>query len=55
MNKTLREYADREGDEERTPLFRREGMLSLDECLFKKCCKKYKKKGKQHCRKCPKL
>lgn len=24
-----------------------------DECVFKKCCEKYKKKGK-HCKKCPK-
>jgi hypothetical protein len=24
------------------------------ECVFKKCCKKYKKKG-QHCKKCPKI
>ncbi len=23
-------------------------------CVFKKCCKAYKKKGK-HCKKCPKL
>lgn len=23
------------------------------ECVFKKCCKKYKKKG-EHCKKCPK-
>lgn len=23
-------------------------------CVFKKCCKKYKKKGK-HCKKCPKI
>lgn len=23
------------------------------ECIFKKCCEKYKKKGK-HCKKCPK-
>ncbi len=26
---------------------------SGDECVFKKCCEKYKKKGK-HCKKCPK-
>lgn len=25
-----------------------------DACAFKKCCKKYKKKGR-HCKKCPKL
>ncbi|MFY0607116.1 MAG: hypothetical protein JXR10_10390 [Cyclobacteriaceae bacterium] len=25
-----------------------------EECVFKKCCKKYKKKGR-HCKKCPKL
>ncbi len=23
------------------------------ECVFKKCCKKYKKKGKNRCKKCP--
>lgn len=26
----------------------------IQECVFKKCCKKYKKKGR-HCKKCPKL
>ena len=30
------------------------GMVNRDECIFKKCCKKYKRKGR-HCRKCPKL
>ena len=25
-----------------------------EECVFKKCCKKYKKKGR-HCKNCPKL
>ncbi len=30
------------------------GMVCTDECCFKKCCKKYKKKGR-HCKKCPKL
>ncbi len=25
------------------------------ECIFKKCCKKYKKPGKKQCRKCPEL
>ncbi|MCR9252629.1 MAG: hypothetical protein NXI20_19570 [bacterium] len=29
-------------------------MISSEECVFKKCCKKYKKKGR-HCKKCPKL
>ena len=28
-------------------------LVNLDECVFKKCCKKYKKKGKKHCKKCP--
>lgn len=32
----------------------REGIVSFEECIFKKCCKKYKKKGK-HCKKCPRL
>jgi hypothetical protein len=27
---------------------------TTQECVFKKCCKKYKKKG-QHCKKCPKI
>lgn len=30
------------------------GFIRLDECMFKKCCKKYKKKNKSHCKKCPK-
>jgi len=30
------------------------GFVRLDECMFKKCCKKYKKKNKSHCKKCPK-
>jgi len=25
-----------------------------DECVFKKCCEKYKKKKGEHCKKCPK-
>lgn len=29
------------------------GHFSDDECVFKKCCKKYKKKGR-YCKKCPK-
>ncbi len=30
-------------------------MISSEEaCVFKKCCKKYKKKGR-HCKKCPKI
>jgi hypothetical protein len=28
-------------------------LNGMDECVFKKCCEKYKKKGK-HCKKCPK-
>jgi hypothetical protein len=28
-------------------------QFGADECVFKKCCKNYKKKGK-HCKKCPK-
>ena len=27
-------------------------FVGNDECVFKKCCKKWKKKGK-HCKKCP--
>tara|TARA_B100000809_G_scaffold71041_1_gene68628 strand:- start:236 stop:388 length:153 start_codon:yes stop_codon:yes gene_type:complete len=26
-----------------------------EQCDYKKCCKKYKKAGKTHCKKCPKL
>ena len=51
-NRTLQEYALFE--ESKSP-FHRDGLVSFEECLFKKCCKKYKKKGKQHCRRCPKL
>jgi hypothetical protein len=29
-----------------------EGVIKIDQCVFKKCCKKYKKKGKQ-CKACP--
>ncbi|MEM6845561.1 MAG: hypothetical protein AAF632_25330 [Bacteroidota bacterium] len=29
--------------------------LLSEECVFKKCCKKYKKPGKRHCKKCPKF
>ena len=29
-------------------------FLSLGECCFKKCCKKFKKKGKKMCKSCPK-
>lgn len=32
-----------------------DGKAPMDmECVFKKCCKKYKKKGR-HCKKCPKI
>lgn len=31
------------------------GPLSGDGCVFKKCCKKFKKKGKKHCKSCPKI
>ncbi len=47
-------YADTISEEESKSPFHREGMICRDECLFKKCCKKYKRKGR-HCRKCPKL
>jgi len=26
-----------------------------NKCCKKKCCKKYKKKGKSNCKKCPKI
>jgi len=43
-------------EEDRSTLgsFEGKSMLREDECVFKKCCKKYKKAGKSHCRKCPK-
>lgn len=28
-------------------------FIAFDECMFKKCCKKYKKKGKKRCKNCP--
>lgn len=28
-------------------------FFSHEECVFKKCCKKYKKPGKKRCKKCP--
>ena len=30
----------------------KDGLLSMESCLYKKCCKKYKKKGK-YCKNCP--
>lgn len=41
-------------EEEPTELFDKSNLICQEECLFKKCCKKYKKKGK-YCRSCPKL
>ncbi len=38
--------------EKTTELFDKVSMICSHECLFKKCCKKYKKKGK-YCRNCP--
>ncbi|MGB3851187.1 MAG: hypothetical protein WA958_14555 [Tunicatimonas sp.] len=40
--------------EEPTDLFDKGSLMFGNECQFKKCCKKYKKKGK-YCRNCPKL
>tara|TARA_Y100001949_G_C15941710_1_gene310501 strand:+ start:236 stop:391 length:156 start_codon:yes stop_codon:yes gene_type:complete len=34
--------------------FDKGSMMESTECVFKKCCKKYKKKGR-HCKKCPKI
>lgn len=34
--------------------FEGKSLMEGEECVFKKCCKKYKKKGR-HCKKCPKL
>ncbi|MFT6867200.1 MAG: hypothetical protein ACJA08_002039 [Cyclobacteriaceae bacterium] len=33
--------------------FKSEGMIKMDECVFKKCCEKFKKKKKKRCKKCP--
>ena len=41
-------------EEENIDISFRVSILVQHECVFKKCCKKYKKKGK-HCKKCPKL
>lgn len=30
-------------------------MLHDNQIVFKKCCKKYKKKGKKQCKSCPKF
>lgn len=37
-----------------SPFDKKDLAGSGEECVFKKCCKKYKKKGR-HCKKCPKL
>lgn len=29
------------------------GPMADAACVFKKCCKKYKKKGKKRCKSCP--
>jgi hypothetical protein len=39
---------------EDTSFFEKRDIMISGECVFKKCCKKYKKKG-THCKKCPKL
>ena len=38
-------------------IIEKEGQFNAsgEQCDFKKCCKKYKKVGKTHCKKCPKL
>lgn len=35
-------------------LSHKQNMMVAHDCVFKKCCKKYKRKGR-HCKKCPKL
>lgn len=42
-----------ESSEMENPLLK-ERIPMMDTCVFKKCCKKYKRKGR-HCKKCPKL
>ncbi len=41
-------------DQEDSKPWDERGLMHQEECVFKKCCKKYKKKGR-HCKKCPKL
>ncbi len=33
--------------------YQKEGLMKMNECVFKKCCEKYKKKEKKRCKKCP--
>ena len=35
--------------------FKDYGPYAGNDCVFKKCCKKFKKKGKKHCKSCPKI
>lgn len=35
--------------------FKEFGPVTGNDCVFKKCCKKFKKKGKKHCKSCPKI
>ena len=47
------EYGIEEEHEEKGFSFK-SAMIPEESCVFKKCCKKFKKKGK-HCKKCPKI
>ncbi len=38
-----------------TQEFKDFGPTTGNDCVFKKCCKKFKKKGKKHCKSCPKI
>lgn len=50
----IREDLYEGGDQLSFDLFDKKDLAGSEECVFKKCCKKYKKKGR-HCKKCPKL
>jgi hypothetical protein len=41
-------------ESEDTSFLEKRDIMVTHDCVFKKCCKKYKKKG-THCKKCPKL
>ena len=52
MEFQIEEAAERSGA---TMEFKDFGPIIWNDCVFKKCCKKYKKKGKKHCKSCPRI
>ena len=42
-----------EGELSDQPDFEKKMPWEQADCVFKKCCKKYKKKGKKRCKSCP--